>query len=409
MNTQTRPTLTLSKPEFIALVAMLVAAVAFSIDSMLPAMPQIAQELTPQDPNKAQLIITSFVLGMGLGTFFAGPLSDSYGRKPVIIWGAVLYITASALAWLAPSLELVLLARVLQGVAAAAARIVPMAMTRDYYAGRGMARIVSFIMMVFTLVPAVAPLAGSVIIDAFGWRAIFGVFILFAMVSTLWLTIRVPEPLPHPDRRPFRPHALWASASEVLSHRVVMRSTAIQALCMTALFSSLSTIHQVFDLTYGRAEGFPWYFCAIALIAGAFSLLNATLVVRLGMRRLVRYAMVMLIGLTLAMITVNIAFASAGLPFAAYFAWQLAVFIHTSMTLGNLNAIALEPMGHIAGMATSVFSALATVGAVILTVPIGLAFNGTPLPLMIGSLGAIILAFVLTQGLPQDSETDAPA
>lgn len=399
------PRPTISKAEFIALMAMLVAAVAFSIDSMLPAMPDIAAELTPDAPNKAQLIITSFVLGMGLGTFFAGPLSDSYGRKPVIIWGAVLYIGASALAWMAPTLELVLLARVLQGIAAAAARVVPMAITRDYFAGRGMARIVSFIMMVFTLVPAVAPLGGSVIIDLFGWRAIFGVFILFALVSTIWLCTRVAEPLPVPARRPFRPAALWASAHEVLSHPVVMRSTAIQALCMTALFSSLSSIHQIFDITYDRAAGFPWFFCAIALIAGAFNLLNAALVVRLGMRRLVRFAMVGLITLSAALICVSQFYGALGLPFALYFIWQTAVFMHTSMTLGNLNAIALEPMGHIAGMATSVFSALATVGAVILTVPIGLMFNGTPLPLMIGSMAAVAVAFALTAGLPDDDET----
>ena len=398
----TLPRPAISKAEFIALMAMMVATVAFSIDSMLPAMPQIAGDLSPNAPNRAQLIITSFVLGMGLGTFITGPLSDSFGRKPVVVWGAALYVFACILAWAAPSLELVLLARVLQGLGAAAARIVPMAITRDYFAGRGMARIVSFIMMVFTLVPAVAPLAGSVIIDLFGWRAIFGVFVLFALISTLWLCTRVAEPLPPAARRPFRPHALWASAKEVLSHPVVMRSTAIQALCMTALFASLSSIHQIFDITFNRAEGFPWWFCAIALISGAFSLLNASLVVRFGMRRLVQVAMLTLITLTIALIALSQWKSPMGLPFALYILWQAAVFIHTSMTLGNLNAIALEPMGHIAGMATSVFSALATVGAVLFTVPIGLSFNGTPLPLMMGSLAAIVLGYILVLGLPED-------
>ncbi len=384
--------------------AMLMAAVAFSIDAMLPATPEIAAELTPDFPNQAQLIITSFVLGMGIGTFFVGPLSDSYGRKPVIMWGALLYIFGCALAWMAPTLELVLLARVFQGIATSAARVVPMAITRDYFAGRGMARIVSFIMMVFTLVPAVAPLAGSVIIDAFGWRAIFGVFALFMIISTLWLSLRVAEPLPVPMRRPFRPRALWASAHEVLSHPVVMRSTAIQALCMTALFSSLSTIHQIFDITYGRAEGFPWWFCAIALTAGVFNLLNASLVVRFGMNRLVKVAMIGMIALSLLMIGITLLRGEAGLPFALYFVWQAGVFIHTSMTLGNLNAIALEPMGHIAGMATSVFSALASVGAVICTVPIGLMFNGTPLPLMMGTTLAVMVGLFLMRKLPKDTE-----
>lgn len=401
-NTQPRPTI--GRTEFIALMAMLVASVAFSIDSMLPALPEIAQELTPHDPNRAQLIITSFVLGMGVGTFFVGPLSDSFGRKLVIMWGSALYIFASALAWAAPSLELVIAARILQGLGASAARVVPMAIIRDFYAGRGMARIVSFIMMVFTLVPAVAPLAGSFVIAFAGWRGVFASFVAFAVIAASWLWVRVAEPLPLEARRPFRPRTLWAGAKEVLAHPVVRMSTIIQALCMTALFASLSSIHQIFDITYNRAEGFPLWFCLLALISGGFSLLNAAVVVRLGMHRLVRIAMLVLIALTLGLIVLSQIKTPMGLPFALYFIWQTAVFVHTSMTLGNLNAIALEPMGHMAGMATSVFSALATVGAVVLTVPIGLAFNGTPLPLMVGSLCAIVLAYVLMLRLPEDPE-----
>ena len=382
--------------------AMLVATVAFSIDAMLPAMGTMALELAPQAPNRVQLVITSFVLGMGLGTFVAGPLSDSYGRVPVVIWSSGLYIFACLLAWAAPSLELVLAARVLQGIAAAGARVVPMAITRDYFKGRGMARIVSFIMMVFTLVPAVAPLLGSFIIAVAGWRGLFAVFALFALIGAAWLRARVPEPLPVTARRPFRAGPLRDGAREVLAHPVVRRSTAIQALCMTALFASLSTIHQIFDVTYGRATEFAWWFLVIALISGAFSLFNAAVVERLGMRKVARGAMAVLIILSVILIAVAVMRGETGLPFALYFLWQVAVFVHTALTLGNLNAIALEPMGHISGMATSVFSALATVGAVILTVPIGLMFNGTVLPLMIGSLVAVLLAFVLMRGIPND-------
>lgn len=382
--------------------AMLVATVAFSIDAMLPAMGTMALELTPQAPNRVQLVITSFVLGMGLGTFVAGPLSDSYGRVPVVLWSSGLYIFACLLAWAAPSLELVLAARVLQGIAAAGARVVPMAITRDYFKGRGMARIVSFIMMVFTLVPAVAPLLGSFIIAVAGWRGLFAVFALFALIGATWLRARVPEPLPAAARRPFRAGPLRDGAREVLAHPVVRRSTAIQALCMTALFASLSTIHQIFDVIYDRAAGFPWWFLVIALISGAFSLFNAAVVERLGMRKVVLGAMTVLITLSVILIAATLMRGDQGLPFALYFFWQVAVFVHTALTLGNLNAIALEPMGHISGMATSVFSALATVGAVILTVPIGLMFNGTVLPLMIGSLVAVLLAFVLMRGIPND-------
>ncbi|MEO0752175.1 MAG: MFS transporter [Pseudomonadota bacterium] len=385
----------ISQTEFVALVAMLVASVAFSIDAMLPAMPQIAAELTPADPNLAQLIITSFVFGLGLGTFFAGPLSDSFGRKPVILLGAALYIFASALAWFAPSLELLLAARALQGLGASATRVVPMAIVRDLYAGRAMAQITSFIMMVFTLVPAVAPLIGSGIIALTGWRGIFAAFVVFSLISAAWLFLRVIETWPRGQRMPFEMGALMRAAKTVMSNRTVQLSTAAQALCMTVLFASLSSIHQIFDVTYGRAAGFPWWFALIAVVAGAFSLLNAVLVMRLGMKRLLVIAMGLMIVVTVGMLALNWVVFAGGLPFAFYIFWQGAVFVHTSMTLGNLSALAMEPMGAVAGMAASVITGLATVGAVLFTVPIGLAFDDTAQPLMIGALIAVLGALLL--------------
>ncbi|QGX98431.1 MFS transporter [Roseovarius faecimaris] len=402
--TEHTPRPTIGRTEFVALMAMLVATVAFSIDAMLPALPRIASELSPEAPNHAQLVVTSFVFGMGVGTFLAGPLSDSYGRKPVVLWGSVLYVLACALAWAATSLELVMLARVLQGLGASAARVVPMAITRDYYAGRGMARIVSFIMMVFTLVPAVAPLIGSFVIAYTGWRGLFGVFALFALLSAAWLGLRVAEPLPKERRLPFRAKALKAAVSEVLAHPVVRLSTVIQTLCFVGIFASLSTIHALFDTTYHRAESFPYWFCLIALVSGGFSLLNASLVMHLGMRRLVRLAMATTILISLAMLA-HI-WLIGPLPFVLYLFWQTTIFVHTAMTLGNLNAIALEPMGHIAGTATSVFSALATVGSVMLTIPIGLAFDGTPVPLIIGLLAVISLAYGLMHFLNESEDVE---
>jgi len=166
----------LGQTEFIAMIAMLFATIAFSIDSMLPALPTIAAELTPLAPNNAQLILTSFVLGMGFGTFVAGPLSDSYGRRRIIVAGAVLYCAGAIAAYFASSLETVLLARVVQGLGAAGPRVVSLALVRDLYKGRDMARVVSFAMMIFTLVPAVAPLAASGVIALYGWRSIFIAF-----------------------------------------------------------------------------------------------------------------------------------------------------------------------------------------------------------------------------------------
>ncbi len=237
---------------------MLLATVAFSIDSMLPALPQISAELSPGRVNRAQLVIGSFVLGMGLGSFVAGPLSDSFGRKPVIVGGAVLYTIGAVLASAAGSLEMLLAARVLQGLGVAGPRIVSIAMVRDLYSGRQMARVVSFAMTIFVLVPAAAPALGSLIITHFGWRGLFLSFVIFAVVSAVWLGLRQPETLPPKSRRAFRFGALWAAMREVLANRIVVTCTAVMTLGLGTLFATLSSIQQIFSETFGRGQGFPF-------------------------------------------------------------------------------------------------------------------------------------------------------
>lgn len=206
----TATTPVMGRAEFVAMMAMLVATVAYTIDAMLPALPAIGTELSPDAPNQAQLVIGSFVLGLGVGTFFVGALSDAYGRKRVIIWGAGVYCAGAVLALLAPTLETLLAARVLQGLGAAAARVVAMAIIRDLYKGREMARLMSFIMLVFTLVPAIAPMAGAGIIALYEWRGIFVSFLVFSGISVLWMATRLAEPLPHDRRVAFRPQSCWA-------------------------------------------------------------------------------------------------------------------------------------------------------------------------------------------------------
>jgi DHA1 family bicyclomycin/chloramphenicol resistance-like MFS transporter len=405
MTAQTQSKPALGQTEFIALIAMLFATIAFSIDAMLPALPRIAAELTPDAPNRAQLILTSFVMGMGLGTLFAGPLSDSFGRRPVILAGAGLYCIGALVAYIAPTLETMLAARVLQGIGAAGPRIVSIALVRDVHSGRQMARVVSFAMMIFTLVPAVAPLLGSGIIAAFGWRAIFLAFIVFSALTIVWLMLRQPETLPPSARRPFRASPLWAALREVLSHRMIRLSIVAQTLAYACLFGTLSSTQPVFDVTFGRAESFPLYFALIALVAGSASLLNANLVVHIGMRRLVTVtfavqavASAVVAGVT-AMGLLPVIFA-----FPVYLVWTTGVFFMAGMTLGNLNAMGLEPVGHIAGMAASVIGAISTIASVVLAVPVGLLFDGTPVPMMVSVavLTALGYGVMLQIGGPQN-------
>ena len=394
----------LGRIEFVAMIAMLVATVAFSIDAMLPALPQIGAELTPDALNRAQLVVTSFILGLGIGTLFTGPLSDSYGRKRVILIGSGVYIFGAALAWAAPTLELMIAARIVQGLGAAAARIIALAIVRDLYSGREMARLMSFVMMVFTLVPAISPLAGSVVIGIAGWRVIFACFAGFALISSLWLALRLDEPLALQARRPFRRAALMEAMKEVVSHRSVRLAIAVQMLCMTTLFCSISMIQQVFEAYFDRAAQFPQWFFLMALIAGSFSLLNARVVMRLGMRRMVAGALGLQIGLSGLMVLGFAVGLPPALEFPLYIAWQTSVFANAALTLGNINALAMEPLGHIAGMGASVIAAIATVGSVLLTVPVGLMFNGTPMPLFLAVLVAVTVARFLMARLERAEE-----
>ncbi|WP_245513992.1 multidrug effflux MFS transporter [Antarcticimicrobium luteum] len=385
----------MSRTEFIALIAMMFATIAFSIDAMLPALPEIGAQLSPDNVNRAQMILTAFVLGMGAGTFVTGPLSDAFGRKPVILAGAVVYMAAAFVAWTSTSLEVVLAARLVQGLGAAGPRVVAMAVVRDLYSGREMARMVSIAMMIFTLFPAFAPLMGAGIIALSDWRGIFLAFILFSLISTLWMAVRLPETLPRENRRPFRAPLLAAALREMAAHPSVRLSILVQTLCLAMLFTMILMVQQVYDVIFDEAGNFPIYFGAIALVSGSASLLNAAIVVRVGMRRIVTWSLGLQIGLAGAMLLVG----EMGLPLRGFFwiflIWQTCVFFMAGTTIGNLNAIGMEPMGHIAGMAASIMGAVSTVGGALLSAPVGLLFDGTVRPLAGGIFILSIIGFAL--------------
>ena len=384
-------TFRMGRTEFVALMAMMMASIALSIDAMLPAMPQIAAELTPEAPHNAPLILSMFILGMGLGTFFTGPLSDTFGRKRVILVSSTLYISGAALAWLGQSLELVLAARVLQGLGAAGPRVVAVAVIRDRFAGRQMAQVVSIVMMIFTIVPAFAPLLGSFVIAWFGWRAIFVIFILFSLGICIWTAVRLPETLPVEKRRPLRLSLMLGAAKEMASHPVVRMSTIVQACVSGMLFLTLMLVHQIYDNVYDRGDEFPLWFFGIAIVAGTASLLNALLVVRFGMHRLVTVTLALQIAWSGAFLVFDLRGGPYG--FFIFLLWQTSIFFQAGMTIGNLNALAMEPLGHIAGMAASLIGGFSTIGAVIISAPIGTLFKGDEHLLIVSVFVLAIVAF----------------
>ena len=398
----------ISRAELVALLAMLSATIAFSIDAMLPALPDIGQALYPADPNRAQLVIAAFVIGMGVGTLFTGPLSDALGRRPVAVGGAIIYSLAALYGATSDSLDELLVARAVQGLGAAGPRVTAIAIVRDLFSGRQMARITSFIMIVFTLVPVIAPSLGAGIAWAFGWRAIFAAFAVFSVLSMVWFLIRLPETLPPGRRRPFRPGKLAEGVREVFSNRQVVLAIGVQTLIFGMLFSALMSSQAVFGQVYGKIETFPLWFGFMAAITASSSLLNAMVVVRFGMKRVVTLALLALGGLTALFLLGQVAFWQAGAPpFAVTFLWIAAVFYMAGLGIGNMNAIALEPMGHIAGMASSVVSAASTVASILIAAPVSQLFDGTMFPLTAGILGMSGVSFLLVLMLAETEGNDA--
>lgn len=387
-------------PEFIAMLAFLFATIAFSVDAMLPALPEIADNLTPANPNRAQLILTAFMAGMGLGTLFAGPISDALGRKRTITIGFVIYSAGAIWALYANSLEALLMARFVQGLGAAGPRIVGLALVRDLYEGREMARITSFVMMIFIMIPAIAPTLGAGIIAIAGWHGVFLAFIAFAVVGSLWLNIRQDETLPPERRRPLRFGTLVAAAREVLSDRQVMMTTLVLTLGFGQMFGLLSSAQQLFGETYGKGENFHLWFAAMALLSGSGTVLNATFVIRFGMRRIAKWAYVMQTVVSATVLTLLLSgVLPQGLEFPVFFFWAVSVFFMAGVTFGNLNALALQRMGHIAGMAASIIAAISTLCAVVIAVPVGLLYNGTALPAISATLICSGLAWFLMRHL----------
>lgn len=384
----------MGKWEFVALVAMLFSTIAFSIDALLPAFPQIEADLGGSATGNVHLLITLFMAGLAFGTLIAGPLSDWIGRKPTMFIGAGLYLAAGSVAWMSADFETMLAARIVQGIGAAGPRVVSLAIVRDLYAGRAMAQIVSFAMVLFTIVPTLAPAMGAVLSELFGWRAILLSFLLFSVISTLWLWLRLPETLPGPARRPLRMTTLADAARQIIAHPTVRLAILVQGLALALIFCLLVSVQPIFERVFGRAESFPYWFGGIALFAAAStSLANAALVMRFGMQRMVTFGMAgQAVSAGAALVLLETA---PTLAFPSFVVFQFLLIWLSGLCVGNLNAIALEPMGHIAGFTASVTGAAATLLAASIASGVGAMFADTQRPLIVAALCLGTLGFGL--------------
>lgn len=381
--------------EFIALSAMLMSLVALSIDSMLPALPAIAAEFSLADPNDQQYVITFLFLGLGIGQLIYGPLSDTFGRKRPIYVGIALFAVGSLLCLLAQDFNMMLLGRFLQGLGASSARIITMAIIRDRFEGAAMAQAMSFVMAVFILVPALAPLLGQSILFFADWHMIFVVILVYGLISVAWMGIRLEETLEPARRHQLNISTLWQSLSFVLRQPLSMGAIAVTGLMFGGFVAYLSNAQQIYVDVFHTGAAFPFYFALSALAIGSASLLNTRIVSRFGLVKVCFYALIGQCVLSLLMLVVFIFGFDHHPPLWLFVLYCTPLFFFLGMQFGNLNALTMQPLGHIAGMGASVAGALSTTLAVPVGAVVGQQFNGTPIPLTASFLVFGVLALMI--------------
>lgn len=376
--------------EFIALMAALMSMVALSIDAMLPALGIIGQDLNVANANDSQLIISSVFLGMAFGLIIYGPISDSFGRKKAIYLGIGIFLIGCLISIFAQDFDHMLIGRVLQGFGAAACRVVTIAMMRDKYDGKEMAKIMSLIMMVFIMVPALAPSVGQLILLFADWHSIFVVLFVVALSSAIWLHTRQDETLAIEKRAPFSLTNIKRGMIETIKHPEARTYTLAAGIMFGAFVGYLSSSQQILQVQYGTGDLFSLYFGALALAIGFSSFANSKLVMKISMQTLCIGALAVVFSTSIIFfIYAEMVNENPGL--LSFMLYMLSTFFCFGILFGNFNSLAVHPLGHIAGVATSVISTVQTLISVVVGTYVGQHYDGTVMPL--------IFSFILCSGI----------
>lgn len=384
--------------EFVVLISAIMMIMAFAIDSMLPALPAITQSLGIVDDTQRPLIISAFLMGFAGGQLFVGTLTDRYGRRRLILIALLGFAMASIAAALAPNFAALLVARAAQGVFASAARVIVTSIVRDRFAGRDMAQVMSLASMIFMAAPILAPAMGQTILMLGPWRWIFWALSLIGLFTWAWVLARLPETLAPENRTPIERQAILASARTVLRDRMSIGYGIANAMLSCALFGFLMSVQQIFEFTFKRADFLPVGFAIMSAGMAAASLTNAAIVQRFGMRMIGHSALFGYTGVAM----LHLALAWSGYESMALFvALQMLMMMGFAFVAGNFSAMAMENMGKVAGMASSIQGSLANLLGTICGTVIGRAFDGTTVPLYIGfTLSGLValLAVYVTEG-----------
>ncbi|HEY2528468.1 MAG TPA: multidrug effflux MFS transporter [Xanthobacteraceae bacterium] len=368
-------------PEFVVVIASIMALNPLAMDMMLPALPDIAATFQIKIANRPQEVLSTFLIGFGVGQFIMGPLSDRFGRRPVLVDGMVLYCIASLLAIMAQSFETLLLARALQGLGTSATRVIATSIVRDCYAGRRMASVMSLAMMVFIAVPVVAPSFGQAVMLLTQWRGIFIVLTLYGAFALIWSALRMPETLPIEERKSLALRDVLSAFRQTVTNRQTLGYALAAGFVQGSLFAFVFISQQVFVDIYKLGHYFPVAFAAAAIGIAAAGFLNARFVGRIGMRVMSHGALVGFVAV--AAVTV----AAAGfemLPLWLFMPLAALMMFSFGLMIANFTALAMEPQGHIAGTASSLYGSITTLLGIGIGTVIGQDYNGTLLPFATG-------------------------
>lgn len=395
------------RTEFVLLIAALMASNALGIDSMLPALPAIGEALGVGEENKRQLVITFYMLGFGVAQLAYGPLADRFGRKRLLIGCMILYAAAATLSGLAASFTLLLAARTLQGVAAAGGRVLVVAVVRDRFQGAAMAQVMSTAMIVFMIVPVLAPTMGQAVLAVGSWRHIFIALALYALLIAVWGGLRLPETLAREARRPLSAGHIGAAVAETLTNRVSIGNTAAMTMTFGALLGFIGSIQQVVFDVFGRPGLIGLVFACVAAPMALSSYLNSRIVMRFGSRRLLLAALASFTCVVLAHLAVILTVGETLWSFVLFQALAMGCF---GLVGANAGALAMEPLGHIAGTASALQGMISTIGAALIGLAIGQAFDGTTVPLVAGFVAcgalALLIAWWANAGLPAHARNE---
>jgi DHA1 family bicyclomycin/chloramphenicol resistance-like MFS transporter len=393
----------ISEFEFISLMASLMALAALSIDTLLPGLNDIGNSIGISDPKDNQLLITMIFLGLGFGQLISGTLSDSLGRKPVVYFGYLVFTFASILCVFSTTLEMMIVGRLLQGIGLSAPRSVSISIIRDKYSGDYMARIMSFVTVIFILAPVIAPTFGKIMLNNFGWESIFYSLVIFGLIAVVWLWKRQPETLTEMNRKEIKLSLFINGLKEFIKHKTAVIYTLIIGIIFAPFLAYISASQQIFEVQYDLGDEFPYIFSGLAAGIGLATYLNGRFVIKYGMSRL---SIISFIALLVVSSTYILVFNGPN-PSSVVLITFLALILFTlGFIIGNINALAMQPIGHIAGIGAAIIGFVSTILTVVFATLIGRFVNTTALPIFIGfaACGAVSLLLIFLFNLSTDSQ-----